>query len=413
MGLLETDRILPGSACPLPKLAEQPLSTIVKALVQAQAGARLFDRVLMRALGILFIVVAAALGVGAMLRSQQPALYSATAVVKIARDKIDLPELKGIAQVPTGVDTDAGNAFFIETEIAIVKSGATLSPVITQLKLNETWGQRLHRGNALETSESARLLKERLAAQPGAEADSIQIRAFSEVPDEAAEIANAVAHAYCDYRADYRRRLAQTALNAVAQEYSDKETQLLTSRTKVDQAWQQLDPALQEVAATNGSTTPEVMRSIRAQFSEAVLRYLAASNQLARFPNTNTADVEIIDQLKERADKAKAEMTAADTATQSEMRRVALLKNYQAARLQLEELTERFAPLKKIVEELQSDLRPQSQPPASVVEPAMVPTSPDVQSRNRNQWILPTTGVALVLGVGLLFVGRDPQKAAV
>ena len=410
--MLETDRILPRTPFFLPKLAEQHLSTIVKAVVYAQAGARLFDRIQMRALGILFIVVAA-LGVGVMLLAKPPVLYSTTAVVKIARDKIDLPELNGIAKLPTGVDANAGNAFFIETEIAIVESDATLNPVITQLKLNEIWGQRLNRGNAFESSESSKLLKERLAAQPGAGADVIHIRASSEVPDEAAKIANAVAHAYCDYRADYRRRLAQTALNAVTKEYSDKETQISNSRTKVDQAWQQLDPELREIAATNRSTTPEVLRSVRAQFSEAVLRYLAASNQLARFSDSNTAAVEIIAGLKDRADKAKAEMIEAENTTQSEMRRVALLKNYQAARSQFDELTERFAPLKKTVEELNNDLRPQSQPPASVVEEAMVTTSPDVRGRNRNQWIYPTAGVAFVLGVGLLLVGRAPRKAGV
>lgn len=366
---------------------------------------------MMRPLGILLIFVAVALGVAGVLLAKRSVFYSSAAVVKVTRDKIDLLELTGSASPASSVGPGATDAIFIETEIAIVKSEATLNAVITQLKLNEAWSARLNRGNTLETSQSFQLLKERVAAQSGVEPNLIQIEARSEVPEEAAQIANAVSQAYCEYRANYRRRLAQSAMDAVAGKYTETEKEISASRAKVEQAWQQLDPGLQEIAATNAATTDGVMRTLHARFSDSLLRYLAASNQLALFPATNAANAEIIEQLKGRHDKAKAELTEAENATRSEVRRVELLKSYQIARFELEELSQRFAPLKKTVEELQNDLRPKSQPPASLVEPAVVPTSPDARSANRNQWLLPTAGVALLLGVGLLLLGRGPKKA--
>jgi len=366
----------------------------------------------MKALGIWLIVIAVALGATGMLLARRSVFYSASAVVKVARDKVDLPELTGFANLAAGAGGAADNAFFIETEIAVVRSDAPLSQVIAQLKLNEVWGHRLNRGNALNASESSQLLRERLHPQPGSEPGLIQINAFSDVATEAADIANAVALAYCEYRTDYRRRLTQAALDAVAGKFADMEKQIADSQAKVEQAWQQLDPALRELAATNASTTgSEVLRHLHYRFSESLLRYLTASNQLALFA-TNVAAPEIMKQLKERADKARAEMTAAEKATSSEMHRIDLLKSYQAAQLELEELNQRFAPIREKVEGLRNDLRPQSHLPASVVEPATVPSAPDAGSASRQPWLLPTAGVTLLLGVALLTMGRNPKKTA-
>jgi len=144
-----------------------------------------------------------------------------------------------------------------------------------------------------------------------------------------------------------------------------------------------------------------------------MLRYLAATNQLARFQLTNAVTEEIVEQLKARAEKARTEMTAVENEIQSEMRRWEQLKGYQSARLELDELNQRFGPIKKTAEELQNDLRRQGASPASVIEPAALPAEPDTRAAPRYQWILPGAGVAFVLGVTLVIFGRTTIKAAV
>ena len=366
----------------------------------------------MRPLGIMLIVVAVALGIAGTLLAKRPVFYSSTAVVKVARDNIDLPDLTGIANLATTA-VNAGRPFFIETEVAVIKSDATLNQVITQLNLTAVWGQRLNRGTAFEPAETSPLLKHRVQAQPGSADDVIQIKAFSEIPDEAADIANAVARAYCGYRADYRRRLAQTALDKVANKHAEMERQVSEQQVKVEQTWQQLDPALQVLAATNtASANSEVLRKLNSRSSETLLRYLAASNQLALFSATDPANAEVIEQLKGRVEKAKAELAAAESATISETRRLDLLTSYQTARRELEELNQRFGPVKKRVEELRNNLRPQDHPPASVVEQATPSSLPDPSSKPRQPWMLPAAGVTFLIGIGLLIVGRPPKKAA-
>src|SRR5688572_5988186 len=144
----------------------------------------------MRPLGILLVVVAVVLGLAGMLFAKRPVFYSSTAVVKVARDNTDLPDLTGIANLATTA-VNAGRPFFIETEVAVIESDATLNQVVTQLNLTEVWGQRLSRGVTLKPDETSQLLKQRLQAQPGSGNDAIEIKAFSEVPNEAADIANA------------------------------------------------------------------------------------------------------------------------------------------------------------------------------------------------------------------------------
>lgn len=346
-----------------------------------------------------------------MLLTKRSVFYSATALVKVTRDKIDLPELKEFANLAKASETVANDTVFLETEIAVVKSDATLNAVATQLKLNEAWAERLNRGQPLEGPQTFQWLKQRVDARSGGGDGLIEIDALSEVPEEAAEIANAVSQAYCEYRVDYRRRLTQRALNAVTAEHTSAEQKISASQVKMEQAWQQLDPELRELATTNASATDGVMRTVQARFSASLLRYLAASNQLALFPATNPANAEIITELQNRADQAKAELTQAQNATQTEMRRAESLKRYQAARFEFEDLKQRYAPLKKTVEDLTNQLRPQSQPPATIVEPATVPTSPEPRSTNRNQWILPAAGVSLLLGIALLAAGRGSKRA--
>jgi hypothetical protein len=191
------------------------------------------------------------------------------------------------------------------------------------------------------------------------------------------------------------------------------EKQIAEQQAGVDEVWQQLDPGLRELAATNAAgANQEVLRNLHATFSEALLRYLAASNQLALFPANDAATGEAVERLKSRAGKARAEMIAAGNATTNETHRLELLTRYQAARRELEELNQHFAPVNQRVKELRSELHSQSQPPASVLEAAEVPASPDPNRASHQSWMLPSAGFTLLLGVGLVIAGRGTKKAA-
>lgn len=356
-----------------------------------------------RILSLALIAIALGTGLAGLLLTRRPPLYAATAVVKVERSQADLPELTGVSGVPDGV----ADTYFIETEIAMILADGTLNKIITNLDLNQVWGQRFNAGQRFNTPETLELLKTRLTIRPDREPLQIRIAATSESAEEAAHLANAAARAYGDYRADYRRRFTQAALDAYAETYADMEKQITAAREKLAEARQQLDPALWERTTTNPpATDSEVFRQLQSRYSEAALRYRAQSNQFVFFLMKNTGDDAAVEELKAKAGKARAEMNAAETALQSEARQRELLSAYQAARFVVEDLDARFAPLKRKVDELKADQLHQQQPSVTVVESATPPAvSVAVQDTTMARPLLISSVAALILGIGLWMRG--------
>ena len=77
----------------------------------------------------------------------------------------------------------------------IVRSDSTLKRVAERLELDSAWGNRYAGGQELNPGEVLQLLKSRVDIRLLSSTSLIQIKAFSEQPKEAAQIANALAEA--------------------------------------------------------------------------------------------------------------------------------------------------------------------------------------------------------------------------
>ena len=106
---------------------------------------------------------------------------------------------------------------FVQTECEVIQSEAILDKVIENLDLNKQWGKQFAGGERLKTSESIAMLKGRIDVRPIRNTSIIEIRAFSERPEEAANIANAIAEAYRAYRREQASRLARQSNAALAE----------------------------------------------------------------------------------------------------------------------------------------------------------------------------------------------------
>jgi len=124
--------------------------------------------------------------------------------------------------------------YFIQTTIQIITSPSVLNPVVGQLKLNAKWGKKYNHGQELKTPEALEILKQRLQLAPIRNTGLIAITAFSEDKNEAAQIANAVAASYANYRAQSGRELAADAMNALQDEYVSQQDQIRTAQTNLD-----------------------------------------------------------------------------------------------------------------------------------------------------------------------------------
>ena len=88
---------------------------------------------------------------------------------------------------------------YLQTQCEVIGSEAILGQAITDLDLNRVWGRRYAAGDPLHTSETMALLRGRIDLRPVRNTSVIEIRSYSEKPDEAAKIANAIAEAYRDH----------------------------------------------------------------------------------------------------------------------------------------------------------------------------------------------------------------------
>ena len=89
--------------------------------------------------------------------------------------------------------------YSIQTMFEVIKSEVVLDQVIKKLDLNTEWGRKYSGGDKLQTSETLDLLRRVVELRPIRNTGIIEIRAYSDKPDEAARIANAVAESFADY----------------------------------------------------------------------------------------------------------------------------------------------------------------------------------------------------------------------
>ena len=99
------------------------------------------------------------------------------------------------------VESMAYDSSLMLTELETIESEVVLSSVIEDLDLNTRWGKRFLGGEPLRTSESLQVLKAQLELSPIENTRVIEIRAFSEDPEEAAKLANGIAEKYLEFTA--------------------------------------------------------------------------------------------------------------------------------------------------------------------------------------------------------------------
>ena len=159
-----------------------------------------------------------------------PESYASTARIKVESDMVD-------NSYTTGGPADhvpSYDPYFIQTTFEVIQSQLVLSNVVTAQNLNVKWGKRYYNGHTLKLTESMDILKRRLVLAPVRNTKLITITVYDEDRQEAADLANAVAHAYEDYRLQSRKQLCQAGLNAMTEQVKaiDASLDRLTAETE-------------------------------------------------------------------------------------------------------------------------------------------------------------------------------------
>ncbi len=156
-----------------------------------------------------------------------PESFSSSARIKIERDQSDIP---GMTERSFAGSYDP---YFIQTEFEVIQSELILGKVVHDLDLNKEWGKKFANGDTLKTTETISLLKGRMDLRPVRNTSLIEIRIYSDRPDEAARIANAVAAAYKEHRVNQRLQLSRGGIVSLEERFVKQEKAIEEAQKKV------------------------------------------------------------------------------------------------------------------------------------------------------------------------------------
>jgi capsular exopolysaccharide synthesis family protein len=158
-----------------------------------------------------------------------PESFASTARIKVERDRSDI---QGFMEPQAISNYDP---YFIQTEFEVIQSEKVLGKVVDEMNLIVEWGKKYAGGERLKRDEAITLLKGRMDLRPVRNTSLIEIRVFSEKPEEAARIANAIAYAYKDYRKEQKTKMTMGGIDTLAAHYQEHEKNLEDARKKVEE----------------------------------------------------------------------------------------------------------------------------------------------------------------------------------
>jgi capsular exopolysaccharide synthesis family protein len=216
-----------------------------------------------------------------------PESFSSTARIKVERDQSDIATLAG--QQSLGIY----DPYFIQTEFEVIQSEKVLGKVIGALSLNERWGKKYNGGQKFTTTETMMLLKRQIDLRPVRNTSLIEIRVFSENPQEAADLANEIAKAYAEYRLNQRREFGSQGIKSLEERNNEYETKVRDQQNKVDDLRVQLRVP-DAVVSDNMPTvllSAESLRHIEALRIESQAEYVKQKTLLDRLEKLDPKDL--------------------------------------------------------------------------------------------------------------------------
>jgi uncharacterized protein involved in exopolysaccharide biosynthesis/Mg-chelatase subunit ChlD len=214
--------------------------------------------------------------------------------IKVESDDTDIPGMSS----PT-VAYGGYNPYFVQTTFEIMRSEPVLGKVVDALNLESAWAKK-NGGEKLTKSEAIAQLKQQLDLHSVPNTSLIEIGAKSSDPQEAANIANAVAKAYAEYRFEARRQLTTNGIAVLEDQFTQQEEDIRTAQAKVESLGKQLTPEapeqtdlpLHKPAPNAPLPQPEILTRENAfstfslNVSDVSFKFAEASLQNGKLPDT-------------------------------------------------------------------------------------------------------------------------------
>lgn len=217
---------------------------------------------------------------------KEPSLFSRLPIIgsgtvsRSARIKIDRDQ----SDVSAPTTAEAGQAtgydpYFFQTESETIRSDRVLGKVVHDLNLQNAWADKS--GKKVTEKAAIERLRKCLEVRPVRNTSMFEIGAKAENGTEAANIANAVAKTYLDFRHEQRR---EVALSGVA----GLEAARAKNQKRIEVAQAEVDRLSKPAAIPDEDTAPKRTPSTTAPIPQPEI--LAAENPFSTF-SLNVSDV--------------------------------------------------------------------------------------------------------------------------
>ena len=205
-----------------------------------------------------------------------PKTYSSFSRISVDKDKVDVEGLN-FERVAGGYDP-----FFLQTEFEKITSQVVLDEVIALLELQTKWSKRYTDGETLRLELIRKYLKSSLQVKLSRNTSLIEIWAYSEDKDEAAQLANTVAEVYKNSRLKARYELKKTGVESLQTRLSERELELADKQAILNRVRSTNEITFLDENSFNNFTllqTAELQRT-QAEQSSAAIQYEQLKLQL-------------------------------------------------------------------------------------------------------------------------------------
>lgn len=154
-------------------------------------------------------------------------MYDSKAQIRVSKEARDLGIFDGRTDSPFDV-------VFFSGEISTIQSKLILLPVIEKLNLTKVWSARLFNNSPLTAEKAFLILQNRVEVNYQRNSDILEIRAKSDLPEEAATIANTIVEVYTTMRRSVQQSKQDRGFKTLDDEIAKQEVILQEKKNYVE-----------------------------------------------------------------------------------------------------------------------------------------------------------------------------------
>jgi capsular exopolysaccharide synthesis family protein len=215
-----------------------------------------------------------------------PPKFASTVRISVQKDAPDIAGIGG------GQSYTMFDPYWVQTEFEKIQSKSILYPVITNLELQIKWGEKYKEG-VLPLNLAYKLLKGEIEVNQSRNTSLIEIKGFSDDPNEAAAIANKIAEVYRESRRAKWDEMSQGGLRAIEKEMTNQMNQMRDLQRKVDEEKNRL--GITDIEVQQGYVSPtmdsETLRKIETARIEAAVEYARQKETYEQLTNYSRTEL--------------------------------------------------------------------------------------------------------------------------